>query len=53
MISSLISVLVVMLLVLIVYVAFLHGRSYERKQFVKIGHKKRPTVQDVVLKKDK
>ena len=53
MINSLISVLLTLLVVLIAYVAFLHGRSYERKQFVHIGRKKRPTVQDVVLKKDK
>lgn len=53
MISTLMAVLVVMLLVLMLYVAFLHGRNYERKQFVRIGHKKRPTVQDVVLKRGK
>ena len=50
MINSLVSVLVVLLVILIAYIAFLHGRSYERKQFVRVGKKKQPTVQDVVLK---
>lgn len=49
MINSLVIVLVVVLVVLIAYVAFLHGSDYERKQFVRIGHKKHPTVQDVVF----
>lgn len=53
MINSLVSVLFVALVVLIAYVAFLHGRSYERKQFVKIGRKKGPTVQDMVFRKGK
>ena len=52
MINGLVSVLFLLLLVLICYVAFLHGRSYERKQFVRVG-KRRLTVQDVVLKRDK
>lgn len=42
----LISLLVAGLLV----VAFICGRKYEKKQFVRVG-KKRPTVQDVLLKK--
>lgn len=53
MISELVSVLYLLLIVLICYVAFLHGRSYERKQFVKIGRKKGPTVQDMLFRKDK
>lgn len=45
----LISVLVG-LLVLLLIIAFVSGRKYERKQFVRIG-KKRPTVQDILLRK--
>lgn len=33
---------------LIGVLAFLMGRKYERKQFVRIG-KKRPTTQDIIL----
>jgi len=54
MINTLASVLLILLVVLIAYVAFLHGRNYERKQFVRVGRsKKQPTVQDVFLKKEK
>lgn len=53
MINSLVSVLFVALVVLIAYVAFLHGRNYERKQFVRVGKRKQPTVQDMVFKKGK
>ena len=42
----LISLIVAVLLI----VAFISGRKYEKKQFVRVG-KKRPTVQDVLLKK--
>lgn len=47
MISMLVGVLVVLLIL-----AFVSGRKYERKQFVRIG-KKRPTTQDILLKRDK
>lgn len=47
MISVLVAVLVVLLIL-----AFISGRKYERKQFVRIG-KRYPTVQDVMLKKQK
>lgn len=30
--------------------AFIGGRKYERKQFVRVG-KKRPTTQDILLRK--
>lgn len=38
------------LVVLVAVIAFWRGRKYERKQFVKIG-KKKPTVQDILLRK--
>ena len=54
MISVLVAVLSVMLLVLICYVSFLHGRNYERKQYIQIGSRcKHPTVQDIFLGKDR
>lgn len=36
------------IMVAVLAVVFLWGRSYERKQFVHIG-KKKPTTQDVIL----
>lgn len=48
-----INFLVCVVVVLVAYVAFMHGRRYERKQFVRIGKPKRLTVQDVIFKKEK
>ena len=36
------------LMLVILFVAFMFGRKYERKQFVHIGTK-RPTTQDILL----
>lgn len=41
-------ILIFVLLVLVLAVVFKCGRTYERKQFVRIGTKK-PTTQDVIL----
>lgn len=41
-------VLILVLLVLVLAIVFKCGRTYERKQFVRIGTKK-PTTQDILL----
>lgn len=41
--------MIYLILILAVLVAFIFGRKYERKQFVKIG-KKQPTTQEVILR---